>query len=72
MVVCWQVGTGATGAAVLIAMVAAGVAAGIVFLRRPTTSAAKRLELTSGIWTLIIYLSLGAVPLALAGWRSSP
>jgi 4-hydroxybenzoate polyprenyltransferase len=72
IVVCWQVGTGAIGAAVLAAMVAGCVAAGIVFLRRPATSAAKRLELLSGIWTLIVYLSLGAVPLALAVWRSSP
>ncbi len=72
IVVCWQVGTGATGAAVLVAMVAACVAAGIVFLRRPATSAAKRLERLSGIWTLIVYLSLGAVPVALAVWRSSP
>jgi hypothetical protein len=33
------------------------------FLRRPVTARAKAVELTAGIWTLLMYLSLGAVPL---------
>lgn len=35
------------------------------FLKEPVTQRAKRLELVSGIWTLIMYLSLGAIPLLL-------
>ena len=36
------------------------------FLREPVTAKAKRIELVSGLWTILMYLSVGAVPLA---WR---
>jgi 4-hydroxybenzoate polyprenyltransferase len=42
------------------------VAAGVVaarYLRRPVTARAKAVELTAGIWTLLLYLSLGILPL---------
>ena len=35
------------------------------FLRKPTTQHARGFELVSGLWTLAMYLSLGAVPWAL-------
>lgn len=35
------------------------------FLKKPTTKTAKRFELMSVIWTLLMYLSLGILPLAL-------
>ena len=38
---------------------------GLRFLRRPTPGSGKPLELLSGLWTLVLYLSLGAIPLAL-------
>ena len=41
------------------------VFAGRRFLRRPTPGSGKPLELLSGLWTLVLYLSLGAIPLAL-------
>ncbi len=47
------------------------LAAGIVawrFLRAPVTGHAKAIELASGIWTLLLYLSLGAVPLLIKLW----
>ena len=44
------------GAAVLI---------GIGFLRRPTPGAGSWIENWSGVWTLVLYLSLGPVPLLL-------
>jgi 4-hydroxybenzoate polyprenyltransferase len=50
-------------AAVIAALL---LAAGIVAARyvlRPLTARAKAVELTAGIWTLLLYLSLGAVPL---------
>lgn len=43
--------------------VAAGVAR--AFLRAPATAAAKRIEVFSGLWTMLLYLSLGALPLLL-------
>ncbi|HET9979555.1 MAG TPA: UbiA family prenyltransferase [Ktedonobacterales bacterium] len=46
-------------------VVALAVFAGLRFLRRPTPASGKPLELLSGLWTLVLYLSLGAIPLAL-------
>jgi len=41
-------------------------AAGIHFLRRPLPGSGKRFELISGAWTLLLYGSVGLIPL---GWR---
>lgn len=46
-------------------VVVAGIYAGLRFLRRPVAGSGKPLELLSGLWTLVLYLSLGAIPLAL-------
>jgi 4-hydroxybenzoate polyprenyltransferase len=46
-------------------VVALAVFAGFRFLRNPTPGSGKPLELLSGLWTLVLYLSLGAIPLAL-------
>jgi 4-hydroxybenzoate polyprenyltransferase len=46
-------------------VVALAIYAGWRFLRRPTPGSGKPLELLSGLWTLVLYLSLGAIPLAL-------
>jgi 4-hydroxybenzoate polyprenyltransferase len=35
------------------------------FLRSPDTRAAKRIETFGGLWTMLLYLSLGALPLLL-------
>ncbi len=37
------------------------------FIRAPVAGAGKRIELVSGVWTLLMYLSLGAAPLL---WRA--
>jgi 4-hydroxybenzoate polyprenyltransferase len=50
-------------------IVAASVA--VSFLCDPDTRRAKRIENLSGIWTLLMYLSLGAVPLLWRCWRLS-
>ena len=50
----------------LYAIVAAlALMVGLRFLRRPMPGSGKRIELLSGLWTLVLYLSLGAIPLAL-------
>ena len=51
----------ATGTVWVVAMVA-----GTGFLRVPKPGSGKRFELLAGIWTLVLYLSLGLAPL---GWR---
>jgi len=40
-------------------------AAGVLlhFLRQPETPRAKLIETMSGVWTILMYLSVGAVPL---------
>ncbi len=50
---------------VYAALVAAAIAMGLRFLRHPRPGSGKPIELLSGLWTLILYLSLGAAPLAL-------
>jgi 4-hydroxybenzoate polyprenyltransferase len=49
----------------IVLLVTAGLV-GVRFLRDPVTRRAKLIETLSGIWTLLMYLSLGAVPLV---WR---
>jgi 4-hydroxybenzoate polyprenyltransferase len=47
-------------------LVTAGGAAG-QFLREPTVHTAGRFELIAGLWTLLIYLGLGPLPLLITG-----
>lgn len=52
-------------AAVLLAAVPVlALAAGLRFLREPVTVRARRLETLTGLWTMILYLTLGAAPWA--------
>jgi 4-hydroxybenzoate polyprenyltransferase len=47
----------------LLAVLSAGCAlAAVTFLRSDRAGAGRRLEVMSGVWTLLMYLSLGAVP----------
>jgi 4-hydroxybenzoate polyprenyltransferase len=48
---------------VLLLLLIVAVIAGRHFLRNPQPGAGKRFELIAGIWTLCMYLSLGAGPL---------
>jgi len=54
----------------LAALVIACTAVGSWFLRAPTLRGGKLIEVASGVWTLLMYLSLGAVPMAIAVWRA--
>jgi 4-hydroxybenzoate polyprenyltransferase len=53
-------------AGVLIFLLATATLVAVRFLREPATKRSKGIETFSGIWTLFMYLSLGAVPLL---WR---
>jgi len=46
-------------------LLCAAVVGALRFLRRPTAERARFFELMSGLWTLLVYLSLGAAPLGL-------
>jgi len=54
----------------LATLVIACAVVGSRFLHAPSRSGGKLIEMASGVWTLLMYLSLGAVPLALAVWRA--
>ena len=54
----------------LAVLVGGCVVAGARFVRRPSHESGTAIELVSGGWTLLMYLSLGAAPLAAALWRT--
>lgn len=53
---------------VLGILLATAILVVVHFVERPVASRAKLLELTAGIWTLLLYLTLGAVPMAVRWW----
>jgi 4-hydroxybenzoate polyprenyltransferase len=65
-----RLGTAAPTAVFLGALVVACVAIGVRFATRPSAGGGKTIELMSGVWTLLMYLGLGAVPLTMAVWRT--
>jgi len=46
-------------------------ALGTAFLRQQKTGGGKALENMAGVWSLVLYLSLGIAPLALRAWRAA-
>jgi 4-hydroxybenzoate polyprenyltransferase len=57
-------------AIVLGAWILMAAVLGAVFFRQQKTGGGKALESMAGVWSLVLYLSLGILPLALRGWRS--
>jgi 4-hydroxybenzoate polyprenyltransferase len=58
--------------AVLLALMVSGCA--IVagrFVHQPSRRGGRMIESVSGLWTVLMYLSLGAAPLAIAAWRAA-
>ncbi len=49
--------------AIYALLLAGALAVAIRFLRQPGTARAKAIETVSGIWTMVLYLTLGAIPL---------
>jgi len=43
----------------------------LAFIKQSTTQLAKKFELVSGLWTLLMYLSLGVVPLIWLVWSQA-
>ncbi len=59
-------GYGATAFYVLIAFFVLCVAIAFYFLKNATSKSAKAIELASAVWTIAMYLTLGAVPMVMA------
>jgi len=47
----------------LVALLVVAIVIGGRFLRQPLTNRAKLIETMSGVWTILMYLSVGAIPL---------
>jgi hypothetical protein len=62
-VAAYQIQFAWQAAALLTLLLIAAAVCAARFLRAPASGRAKAIELTSGIWTLCMYLSLGALPL---------
>jgi 4-hydroxybenzoate polyprenyltransferase len=66
-------GAGVAGTVAVLGAVALGVAviAGRRFVARPVAGSGKAFELMAGVWTIVMYLSVGILPLALVWWRAA-
>ncbi len=54
--------------AILGALLAAAAAIAFAFRRDPSAASAKRIPIFSALWTLLMYLTLGPISLALSQW----
>jgi len=43
---------------------------GVMFIRKPEQGRGKSLEVMAGVWSLVLYLSLGVIPLAIHLWKA--
>ena len=64
-----EIGTEGPMLVLLAALVLACTAAGIRVARSRLSGAGKAVELMSGLWTVLMYLGLGAIPVLVAWWR---
>ncbi len=62
------VGFGLPMAIANLAMIAGSGVIGDRFLRHPVSSSGKHFEKISGVWTLLVYLGLGIIPLFIRSW----
>ena len=70
----WQasvhIGTQSATLALLVVLTSACAAVAYRFLRNPTPGSGKAIETMAGVWTVLMYLGLGALPLAIRVWRT--
>jgi hypothetical protein len=66
-----QIGAGRPVGVLLAVLMLGCVVAGERFVRRPTSRGGTTIETASGVWTVLMYLSLGAAPLAFAAWKAA-
>jgi 4-hydroxybenzoate polyprenyltransferase len=56
---------------ILAATFAVAFVLGLRFLSTQAAGAGKRLETMAGVWSLLLYISLGVLPIALRFWRTT-
>ncbi len=64
----WQIDFLLPVSALLVVLLLAAAICAASFLLRPEAKRAKRIETLSGLWTILMYLSLGGVPLLARAW----
>lgn len=64
-----EIGTEGPMLILLAVLVAACAGAAIKVARSQAPKAGKSIELMAGLWTVLMYLGLGAVPVLVAAWR---
>ena len=62
---------GVTVAALGACALLVAVLSGARFIQAPVAGSGKRFELFAGVWTLVMYLSVGILPLVVAWWRAA-
>ena len=65
-----RIGTAPATLVVLAAVALACLAVAMRMLRSAAPGRGKTIEVMSGVWTLLMYLGLGAAPLAIALWQA--
>lgn len=65
-----RIGTGPATLVILAGVALACVAVAIRMLRSASPGRGRTIEVMSGVWTLLMYLGLGAAPLVIAVWRA--
>lgn len=63
-----RIGTEVPTAALLVMLFGVCFAVALHFLRTPTPGTGKTVEAMAGIWTVLMYLGLGAAPIAIGPW----
>jgi 4-hydroxybenzoate polyprenyltransferase len=64
----YGIGFAAVEAVILAGVLIAANALSVQFLETTNRGAGKRIEIMAGIWSLLLYLSLGVLPIALRAW----
>ncbi len=71
LMAAWQIGFFIPVAMLLAALLGFALITARSFMKIRETRLAKRFELISGVWTLLMYLSLGAIPMLWSIWSVS-
>jgi len=64
-----RIGTDVPTLLMLVVLVATCATVGERFMRDATPGRGHWIEAMAGVWTVLLYVGLGAVPLAFAVWR---
>jgi len=71
LMAAWQIDFLLPAALLMASLLFIAGALSLAFIKQSTSQLAKKFELVSGLWTLLMYLSLGAVPLVWLVWSQA-